>query len=502
MSIKRRLLTTLLGVVFAPLTLVGVGVLIEMFGWTGESGVKVLHPAPHTVSQLKGQTSLRLAMVHDVLLDRHLVHSDAYWQARLKIAKEVLEKGHALDGQFKGTLSKEVLDAFDVYGVSLDKLHRSKKAVAVMRNKLALLQRENPPFKVDAEAVKAFTYYQLTDKLRENKDLTEVDKSFYRTYANLGTFLIHASFKGLLDGNKESRAQIVEGIGHIKTAIYINPGAHFGRETWQYVAANHLLYSLDHKDKRLDYDITGNSLKSLNSGGLTTDRIRLSHALKILYQHQANPEAFPLDFEDRFQIRLHISSIGNTRPLSQGDVFIPEAVPFDEPTLGIIGMWTLGGGANPHFSLALANNMMQVGQKYIAWTGYERTKRLAQRFWKEDEFHKALIEFCNKTQKAIEDGVPESGAELRAEFDAELAFGQSYQRDYKAYEERRLKEGLAPNSEGFYDDFFKGREPISTDVGEEDELLGTPPAKGGLALLIGALLLGFGFGAYLAGTMK
>jgi hypothetical protein len=34
---------------------------------------------------------------------------------------------------------------------------------------------------------------------------------------------------------------------------------------------------------------------------------------------------------------------------------------FDEPTLGIIGMCRLGGGANPHFALALAETMLRVG---------------------------------------------------------------------------------------------------------------------------------------------
>ena len=42
-------------------------------------------------------------------------------------------------------------------------------------------------------------------------------------------------------------------------------------------------------------------------------------------------------------------------------------VPFDEPALGIIGMWRQGGGANPHFALALGETMLRVGQRYIAW---------------------------------------------------------------------------------------------------------------------------------------
>ena len=57
---------------------------------------------------------------------------------------------------------------------------------------------------------------------------------------------------------------------------------------------------------------------------------------------------------------------------------------FDEPCLGIVGMWRQGGGANPHFALALAETMLRVGQRYVAWTAYERASRLAERFWPDD----------------------------------------------------------------------------------------------------------------------
>jgi hypothetical protein len=58
-----------------------------------------------------------------------------------------------------------------------------------------------------------------------------------------------------------------------------------------------------------------------------------------------------------------------------------EPVPFDEPTLGIIGMWGLGGGANPHFALALGEMTLRVGQRYLAWGAYDRPARMAERFW-------------------------------------------------------------------------------------------------------------------------
>ena len=35
-------------------------------------------------------------------------------------------------------------------------------------------------------------------------------------------------------------------------------------------------------------------------------------------------------------------------------------MPFDEPVLGVIGMWTLGGGPNPHSALALGVGELSV----------------------------------------------------------------------------------------------------------------------------------------------
>lgn len=506
MSIKRRVFATVLGAIFGFVFFIGMSIYSAIFG-AAVVKHEVFSDAPHTLPLVKGQTSLRLAMVHDVLLDRHSVHSEAYWRARLEIAKKSLDDVGALGGELKGGPSEEVLNAFDVYGVCLDKLHRSKEAVAVMRRKLALLQQANKDFKVDSKLVAAFTYNDLLKKLEEGSRLTETQKSFYRTYANLGTFLIHASFKGLLAKKKESRAQIVEGIGHIKTSMTINPGAHFGRETWQYVAANHLLYCLDHENQRLDFDINGNSLKKFNpiGGQLTSQGRRLEYDLQDLASYREKPEKVLLNFLERQRIRSHITIVGESRPLSKKDVFIPQSAPFDEPTLGMIGMWTLGGGANPHFSLALANNMAIAGQRYIAWTGYERTKRLAKRFWREEKYHKGLIEFCDKTQKRIEMSIPESRAELVKEFEEELALGRSFQQDYKAYEIRRLKEGLAPNSEGFYDAFFEGRESIASDPGGYDEIKvrgRTKVGPGGALSAITALILGFGLGVFLVGKFS
>jgi hypothetical protein len=85
----------------------------------------------------------------------------------------------------------------------------------------------------------------------------------------------------------------------------------------------------------------------------------------------------PLDAVSRWPevspIRLHMTKVGAESGWE--NVAVPShrsPVPFDEPVLGIIGMWRQGGGANPHFALALGETMLRVGQRYIAWVAYER----------------------------------------------------------------------------------------------------------------------------------
>src|SRR4051812_23035114 len=84
-----------------------------------------------------------------------------------------------------------------------------------------------------------------------------------------------------------------------------------------------------------------------------------------------------IDEQERAYLRQFIAVVGaETRWRDDTHNYQLERVPFDEPVLGIVGMWRYGGGANPHFSLALAETMLRVGQRHIAWSAYERTRRL------------------------------------------------------------------------------------------------------------------------------
>jgi hypothetical protein len=151
-----------------------------------------------------------------------------------------------------------------------------------------------------------------------------------------------------------------------------------------------------------------------------------------------------------------------------------EPVPFDEPALGIIGMWRLGGGANPHFALALGEIMLRVGQRYIAWCAYERAAGLADRVWPDAEIQRQFVEHCRRRQHLIERQLPPAGVkELRPRFEAELAHGQRYQKEHQDYEAERIRAGVPLDDEHFYDDFNAAHGPIASPVGEEETFVAT-----------------------------
>jgi hypothetical protein len=137
-------------------------------------------------------------------------------------------------------------------------------------------------------------------------------------------------------------------------------------------------------------------------------------------------------------------------------------------------MWREGGGANPHSALCLGEIMLRVGQRYLAWSAFERAARLADRFWPDPDLQQFLRNHCRDRQQTIERQLPaDEVAELRLRFDAELAYGEGFRRDYQQYEADQIAAGRSIEDEHFYDAFFTGRPPIASPVGPEDELVVT-----------------------------
>ena len=140
--------------------------------------------------------------------------------------------------------------------------------------------------------------------------------------------------------------------------------------------------------------------------------------------------------------------------------------------LGIIGMWRQGGGANPHFALCVGEVMLRVGQRYIAWAAFERAGRLAERYWPDPAKQQFLRDHCAKRQKQIEETLPAGEVPgLRPRFEAELAFGEQYQKEYQEYEAAKIAAGADIHDPHFFDDFHQGREPIATPPGPEEWLV-------------------------------
>lgn len=498
MTIKRRFQAILFGVFFALLALIAMAIFLATV--RSEKAPPDSVPSPHTISLCPGQTSLRLAMVHDVLHERYLLHSDAYWEARSKEALDQLEAVGALDRDRAVKLSDAVLDAFDVYGVCLDRLGRPSRAVEVMETKLAHLKREQPFATLSGGKLRDYCYTDMLKQLGKAKKPSKRGILYYKTHANLGTFLIHSAKEGVRSGDKKSCEKFQEGMKHIKTAISIHPGADFGRDTWQYEAAQHFLASYENGPGYVSYDISGNPQRNdVKPGKIIADTKGLTESLKWIKALSDDDTLDELPVKNRMNLRRHLTKLGSGSHPLDTQRYSPARVYFDQPCLGIVSMWALGDGPNPYFSMALANTMLAVGQKYLAWAGYERTKRLARSDLLNKKVRDYFIRFCDRRQRMIDELLPlESSQTLRTQFEEELAFGQNYQREYQDYEIRRLKEGHSPNSEDFYEDFFEGRDPIHSDVGLEDEILVWHNRNNpSVFVLLSASLLGFGLGIHL-----
>lgn len=433
-------------------------------------------PLPHHIPKDPGGLSFRFAMAHDVLYQRFPKHGPAYYAERNRLTRERLA---ALDPDDPARFP-----LLDDLAAGLERLGHSAEAAEIIREKL------------DRQQAAGVT----------GRDL-------YTSYANLGTFLIHSSFGPAIAGDPAARARFEEGIGLIRQAIEVNPEAHFGREQWQASIAEFLRAAMDDPSLLTTYDCLGNRLdlgiepllnRDLNwteSGyGRPNDAEfgrEVASSLPTVYTE--GPLDEPSRWPELKQYRRHITKIG-AEP-GWEDVPVPshrQPVPFDEPMLGIIGMWRQGGGANPHFALAIGETMLRVGQRYIAWSAFERASRMADRYWPDPAIREALRDHCRARQEQIEatfrfrdedrPGRPpwqrvspppteETVAALRSTFDRELAHGEGYQHAFQEYERERIEAGVPITAEDFDAPFFAGREPIASPTGQEEWFAGIPTAK-------------------------
>jgi hypothetical protein len=396
-------------------------------------------PMPYHVPQYSGGLSLRLAMVHDVIHERFPRHGQNYYRERERLAREKL-KTLAPD-------SDDALALADDIGAGLERLGESEAAVKVLREKLAR---------------------------QEKKGLS--GRPLYTSYANLGTFLMHAGLKQWVLGHAGGKERFKEGVDFVKKSVEVNPAAHFGRETWQVVMGEFMLAAMDKLELLNEFDFVGDRLNiTINVTGRRTrntsgETMGWGYYGKHRYgSEMSNPDAITNE-DSRASIRKEIAIIGAEAGWSEVPVPWHQAkIPFDEPVLGIIGMWRQGTGANPHFALCLGEIMLRVGQRYIAWCAYERAERLFYKFWPERSSQAFYREHCAKRQREIEATLHSGEAnEWKERFKAELDYGERYQNEYQNYEATKIASGASIDDEHFYDEFNNTHEPIATQPGPEE----------------------------------
>ena len=308
-------------------------------------------PYPHHVPEFAGGVSLRLAMVHDVIHERFPRHGSAYYAERNRITRAALAK---LKDDDPARFPLE-----DDLAVGLERLGKSDEAVTVMRAKLA---------RQEAKKLTGATSIRLT----------RISAPFWSTRA----------FEKRQPATSPRKLRCREGVAFVRMAVEVNPEAHFGRERWQVAIAEFLLAVPDDPSLLTRFDCLGNRLDlnaedmlNRETNWVDTGYGRLNDAALSQGKVDAEVPAFfrrgvrlddPVQWKTLSPIRQHITKIGAEAGWDR--VPVPSyrvPVPFDEPVLGIIGMWRQGGGANPHFALALGETMLRVGQRYLAWDAFE-----------------------------------------------------------------------------------------------------------------------------------
>jgi hypothetical protein len=179
-----------------------------------------------------------------------------------------------------------------------------------------------------------------------------------------------------------------------------------------------------------------------------------------------------------------------------------ERMPFDEPTLAIIGMWTLGGGPSPHFALALGRIMEDLGQREIAWNAYERAVELKDRFWPDAAVCQKMAAMCRDRQLGLareeSSDVDAWQNRMRLRHTSELAWGVAYQKAYQGYEAAQIAAGVSLDDPNFYTAFFQNRPSIASSPGLSDDFILTQQEAGSFTDFLPCLVLGAGIAMAIA----
>ena len=277
------------------------------------------------------------------------------------------------------------LDAVDNLAVALEKLGRGDEAIALLT------------------------------------PVVEVNPERYTSLANLGTFHLHSG-------------DLAAGIDFIRRAIEVNPDAHFGREKYQLMLAEHA-----------------------RDGGPG------SFVLPLLVD---GPATRPADVE---VVMRGVRANGRTS--------------HDEAIEGVVGMIRFGTGTSPRLFYALGDLLAARGDKHLAAFAYLRA--LEHDHPRPEEVRAALDDV-----RVIIGGEP-TVDELRADLDRLSAEGTAWVAAFQAYEDRRVRAGDDPTADGFYDAFYAEHGEPRAELGFalNDHLPREPLARVALLLLVGVALV-------------
>lgn len=449
-------------------------------------------PAPHTVPVTPGGTSLRLAMLHDVFIDRGERRSAAWHEARL--AKRLATIAAAGDA----APTPAVLDAYDDAAVSCDVLHRFAAGETLMRRKLALLAQPDPEPEAIATALDLLYSPMAEVRLAvQGEPLPPEHAPRYRAEANLATLIIHDALSRRASAEPAATiARLEEGRRHLLIALTLHPAAHFGRETWQLVAVDWVLATLRDPGLLDRFDLLGRPLAGeadAKPARLTTRR-RLEARSPIRRGDTLTPEQeHALDPLQRAWVRSAIA------PLTPDPAWVAAvgarygiAVPFDEPALALVGMWWFGGGPNPQTALAMAGICERIGQRRLAWEGYAAALALADRFPGDDARRERFRSSCRARQAAL---APDLGGQtaLEATYATDVAAAHAEREALHRFEAERLASGADVDDPAWLAAWRAQHGPLATAPGAEDWVRVRRPMTGAelgtAALLAGAGVL-------------
>lgn len=406
------------------------------------SGQRTYEPAAYRMPAAKGMADLRLAMVHDVLCERYRRHGPA-WDRAVRAEAEA-----------RLAAAPEDLDAYDDAAMAAERLDDRVGAEALLRRKAALQGLEVP---VDPRPLACSTHAQeqYVDELdAAGRVLAPAERARYRTLANLGTVLLHEAMPRVLRGDAAALPMARQGLACLQDSVRIDPSAHFGRERWQIVAAEFLLAAAQDPGLLRRFDLIGDAIDEIPSPWEASRSSAWRHT-RLSADRRSPDLRFTAEFTqaraDAEASRNDRATIRNRIPLVGGDLRWVAAVAgsrrcmvaFDQPVLGLIGMWTLGSGANPHFALCLAVVMERVGQGSLAWEAYERTADLAAKYSPDPQTREWLVARCRSRQDAIAEsrGGESWQRAMRAGMAKELAWALALRTEYHAWEEARLAQG-------------------------------------------------------------